>query len=93
MGWAWQKRRVTATRPRDLLYPVLLAGLVYGFRSDALTQIKDVLYPMLAVGVLMGWYRLRSTAVGQLPAAVRTHRTPEAITGTLFSCYESLVED
>jgi hypothetical protein len=92
MGWAWRKRRVTATRPRDLLYPVLLAGLVYGFRSDALTQIKDVLYPMLAVWLLMRWYRLRLTAV-PTPAAVRTHRTPEAITGTLFNGYEGLVED
>lgn len=64
MGWAWRKVRVTATRPRDLLYPVLLAGLVYGFRSDALTQIKDVLYPMLAVSALMRWYRLRLTAAG-----------------------------
>ena len=43
----------------DVLYPVLLAGLVYGFRSDALTQIKDVLYPMLIVTALMGWYRVR----------------------------------
>jgi hypothetical protein len=81
MGWAWQKRRETATRPRDLLYPILLAGLVYGFRSDALTQIKDVLYPMLAVWALMGWYRLRSAGVGRLPAAVQDHRTPGAMTG------------
>jgi hypothetical protein len=75
MGWAWRKRRARAARPRDLLYPVLLAGLIGGFRSDALAQIKDVLYPMLAVWVLMGWYRVRLPAVG-LPAAVRTHRTP-----------------
>lgn len=59
LGWAWQKRRDTATRPRNVLYPVLLAGLVYSFRSDALTQIKDVLYPMLMVAALMGWHRLR----------------------------------
>lgn len=59
MGWAWRKHRETARRPRDVLYPVLLAGLVYGFRSDALTQIKDVFYPMLIVTVLMGWYRVR----------------------------------
>jgi hypothetical protein len=59
LGWAWRKRRDTATRPRNVLYPVLLAGLIYGFRSDALTQIKDVLYPMLMVAALMGWYRLR----------------------------------
>jgi hypothetical protein len=63
MAWAWRKRREAATRARDLLYPVLLAGLIYGFRSDALTQIKDVLYPMLAVSVLMGWYRLRLPAI------------------------------
>lgn len=59
MGWAWRKRQDTAARPRNFLYPVILAGLVYGFRSDALTQIKDVLYPMLVVAALMGWYRLR----------------------------------
>jgi O-antigen polysaccharide polymerase Wzy len=76
MGWAWRKRRQTVTRPRDLLYPVLLAGLIYGFRSDALTQIKDVLYPMLAVWVLMGWYRLPLTAVGQRPGAVRPATSP-----------------
>jgi hypothetical protein len=58
MGWAWRKHGETAARPRDLLYPVLLAGLVYGFRSDALTQVKDVLYPMLAVWAGMAWYRL-----------------------------------
>jgi hypothetical protein len=62
MGWAWRKRRETAVRARDLLYPVLLAGLIYGFRSDALTQAKDVLYPILAVTVSMGWYRLRPAA-------------------------------
>jgi hypothetical protein len=67
MGWAWRKRRETATRAQDLLYPVLLAGLIYGFRSDALTQIKDVLYPMVAIWVLMGWYRLRLTAAVDFP--------------------------
>jgi hypothetical protein len=77
MGWAWRKCRETATKPRDLLYPVLLAGLIYGFRSDALTQIKDVLYPMLAVWVLLGRYRLRQPAVARQPAPVQTHRTPE----------------
>lgn len=71
MGWAWRKHRETAIRPRDVLYPVLLAGLVYGFRSDALTQIKDVLYPMLIVTALMGWYRVRishhdSVAAGEV---------------------------
>jgi hypothetical protein len=81
MGWAWRKRRETATRARDLLYPVLLAGLVYGFRSDALTQIKDVLYPMVAMCVFMGWYRLRLTAVSRLPAAVQIDESPKAITG------------
>jgi hypothetical protein len=76
MGWAWRKRREKATRARDLLYPVLLAGLVYGFRSDALTQIKDVLYPMVAMWVFMGWYRLRLTAVGRLPATVQIQQSP-----------------
>jgi hypothetical protein len=59
MGWAWRKHQKSPTRPRDLLYPVLIAGMVYGIRSDALSQIKDVLYPMVGLWVLMGWYRLR----------------------------------
>jgi hypothetical protein len=92
MGWAWRKRRETATRSRDLLYPVLLAGLIYGFRSDALTQIKDVLYPMLAVSVLMGWHRMRSRAIGGDPATVRTHQALETIPASqaaaLFNSYE-----
>jgi hypothetical protein len=66
MGWAWRKHRATAVRARDLLYPVLLAGLIGGFRSDALTQIKEVLYPMLIVWFLMGLYRLRSQTIGRL---------------------------
>jgi hypothetical protein len=94
MGWAWRKHRVTATRPRDLLYPVLLAGLVWGFRSDALTQIKDVLYPMLAVSVLMGWYRLRSN--GRRPISRSDSDSSDAletVTGTLFNSYEGIMED
>jgi hypothetical protein len=65
MGWAWRKRGEVAARPRDLLYPVLLAGLVYGFRSDALTQVKDVLYPMLIVWAMMAWCRM--------PTSVQSH--------------------
>jgi hypothetical protein len=60
MGWAWRRRQDIPVRARDLLYPVLLAGLVYGLRSDALTQVKDVLYPMLAVWAVLRWYRLPS---------------------------------
>lgn len=58
MGWAWRKSSQLATRPREVLYPILLAGLIGGFRSDALTQIKEVLYPILVISILMGWYRL-----------------------------------
>jgi hypothetical protein len=58
MGWAWHKHRQSAGKPVDLLYPVLLAGLVYGFRSDALTQVKDVLYPMLIIWAVMAWCRV-----------------------------------
>jgi hypothetical protein len=87
MGWAWRKRPVTAARPRDLIYPLLLAGLIYGFRSDALTQIKDMLYPMLLVWGVMGWYRVRSPAAGRaggvpLPRPARhahpAHPAPQA---------------
>jgi hypothetical protein len=62
MGWAWRRCRVKAGRPRDLLYPVLLAGLAYGLRSDALTQVKDALYPLLAVWAVMGWCRVPAVA-------------------------------
>jgi hypothetical protein len=81
MGWAWQRHQALARRPRDLLYPVLLAGLVYGFRSDALTQIKDALYPMTAVWLLMTWYRMRPTVATGVPASVLRHQTPDAIVG------------
>lgn len=67
MGWAWRKCRETAIGPRDLLYPLLIAGLVYGFRSDALTQIKEVLYPMLTMWVMLRWYRVRETAALSRP--------------------------
>jgi hypothetical protein len=68
-GWSWRKYRAPASRPRNLLYPVLLAGLVVGLRSDALTQIKDVLYPMLAASVLLRWYRLPgTTCAAPIPA-------------------------
>jgi hypothetical protein len=58
MGWAWRRRREPPAMARDMLYPVLLAGLAYGFRSDALTQGKDVLYPMLIVWAVTAWNRL-----------------------------------
>ena len=36
MGWAWRKRRAVPRQGAGRPFPVLLAGLVYGFRSDAL---------------------------------------------------------
>ena len=77
MGWAWRKRPVIAARPRDLIYPILLAGLIYGFRSDALTQIKDVLYPMLLVWGVMGWCRVRSSAADRVAGAPARGRAPQ----------------
>ncbi len=68
-GWAWRKYRAVPGRARDVLYPVLLAGLIYGFRSDALTQVKDVLYPMLAVCALMACYRLPVLATARTGSA------------------------
>jgi hypothetical protein len=62
MGWAWRKAGAYGVRPRDLLYPVLLAGLIAGFRSDALAQVKEVLYPLLVTGVLMAGFRLQANA-------------------------------
>jgi hypothetical protein len=69
MGWAWRMRREAPKRARDLLYPILLAGLVYGFRSDALTQIKDVLYPMVALCLLLRFYRARPTSSDRVSVA------------------------
>ena len=66
MAWAWRKRREVVGRPRDLLYPVLLAGLVIGFRSDALTQVKDVLYPILIVWAVMAWCRMPASGQHRL---------------------------
>jgi hypothetical protein len=78
MAWAWRKRREIATRPRDLLYPVLLAGLIAGFRSDALAQIKDVMYPIFALWMLMRCYRLR-LAIADHPSS----NHPSALAGFL----------
>jgi hypothetical protein len=82
MGWAWRKRQETVARLRDLLYPVLLAGLIYGFRSDALTQLKDVLYPMLAIWAVTAWYRVRpgglaAGAAAFIPLPVLQEARPE----------------
>jgi hypothetical protein len=64
MAWAWRSCRHPACRPRDLLYPVLLAGFAYGLRSDALTQVKDVLYPVLIIWGVTGSCRLRPVTPG-----------------------------
>jgi hypothetical protein len=82
MGWAWRKRQETVARLRDLLYPVLLAGLIYGFRSDALTQLKDVLYPMLAIWAVTAWYRVRpgglaAGAAAFIPLPILPEAQPE----------------
>jgi hypothetical protein len=66
MGWAWRRSETIAASARNVLYPVLLAGLIGGFRSDALAQIKQVLYPMLLLALLMAWHRLRPQSV-QMP--------------------------
>jgi hypothetical protein len=70
-GWAWRKHRKEPGRARDVLYPVLIAGLVYGFRSDALTEVKDVLYPMLITWAVMQWARPRGRP-GYPTAAARS---------------------
>jgi hypothetical protein len=66
-GWAWRRCRSVPASARDVLYPVLLAGLVYGLRSDALTQVKDVLYPMLAVWLVTGWCQDRHATPAARP--------------------------
>lgn len=78
LGWAWRRHRVPGFRAQDVLYPLLLAGLVYGFRSDALTQVKEVLYPALTVCAVVAWCRLRGNAdVQESPLASRTSAQAE----------------
>jgi hypothetical protein len=79
MGWAWRKSKKTATRPRNLLYPILLAGLIGGFRSDALLEIKEVLYPMVILSLVMGWCRLhyeRGREISIIPVPPRSPESP-----------------
>ena len=59
-GWSWRRCRAPASRPWDLLYPILLAGLVVGFRSDAVTLVKDVLYSVLIMSAVMWHCRQRA---------------------------------
>jgi len=47
LGWAWRRYPERPTRTNDLLYPILIATLPYGWRSDFLTQAKDVIYPLI----------------------------------------------
>jgi hypothetical protein len=74
MGWAWRRRRDAPAGARHLLYPVLLADLVYGFRSDALSQAKGVLYPMVIIAVVMAWTRLPGSP--SAPFAFSVERGP-----------------
>lgn len=71
VGWAWRRCRRVPASTRDVLYPVLLAGLAYGLRSDALTQVKDVLYPMLAVWLVTSWCQARHATLALRPGHLR----------------------
>jgi len=71
VGWAWRRGRRVPASTRDVLYPVLLAGLAYGLRSDALTQVKDVLYPMLAVWLVTSWCQARHATLALRPGHLR----------------------
>jgi hypothetical protein len=58
MGLAWVASEENKWSSREVWYGVLLAGLMTGFRADAVAQIKDILYPMLVVWVLLAWCRV-----------------------------------
>jgi len=83
MGWASRKARAYPLRPRDLLYPVLLAGLIAGFRSDALAQVKEVLYPLLVIAPLMAWYRLPGGATTRVLPLAPSPLEPVLLSGPL----------
>lgn len=52
-AWAYPRLDLANGRASGLLYPVLVATLPFGLRSDALGSIKSVLYPLVIAGVVM----------------------------------------
>jgi oligosaccharide repeat unit polymerase len=60
-GYAYRRHDPDPTRGLDYLYPILLATLPLGLRSDALTEIKMVAYPMIAIVVLIHFSRPRTS--------------------------------
>lgn len=56
-AWRWQ--RSVPTHSLHLLYPVLIASLPYGFRSDSLTHLKLIIYPVIGLSMALGIARRR----------------------------------
>ena len=52
-GYAYRRQGPDPTSAVHYLYPVLLATLPLGLRSDALTEIKMVAYPMIAIAIFI----------------------------------------
>lgn len=52
-GWAYTRTSFTNGRIVGVLYPILLASLPFGLRSDSLGFTKNVLYPLIAVGIVL----------------------------------------
>jgi len=65
MGFAYREHGFPPVRARLLLYPVMVASLPLGLRSDALGQIKGVLYPLLILAWVLHHLsdRVASTSV------------------------------
>lgn len=53
MSWAYPRTDLRQGRAVGLLYPVLVATLPFGLRSDVLGGIKSVLYPFLIAAIVM----------------------------------------
>lgn len=52
-GISWRYSQELPSRALNVLYPIVVAALPYGLRSDALTQIKLVLTPMVAIAFVL----------------------------------------
>lgn len=59
-AWAYPRMRFAASHATHLLYPLVVAGLPFGLRSDVLGFGKNVLYPLVAIGLVLLLCRSKS---------------------------------
>jgi hypothetical protein len=71
-AWAYPRLDFASGRPLGLFYPVLVASLPFGLRSDALGTTKNLLYAMIVLAVIM--VASRASTPGQSSIAVSTPR-------------------